>query len=925
MSSKVTVDGRSPLNTGPHDPVTINLAFGVVEDSQPIARMEKMKDKVNWKKVNLERYCELTDQRISALGCQGFENIHPNILVSRLNEILLDSAYESQEAPRKAKKRVIGKPWSRELMPYIKASKAAHYEWKQAPEDLACNAKRKAAKRQLRSAQRKLIANRREEEQQRIMETEEYDREDFFKLVARRRKDVLCTATVHFQNPVTCQLDGWKNYFQELATPTMSMENDHNQLQLHILDDLTYHSAPLDPVTQQTVGKHVTSLKNGKAADVYGLTSEHLKYAAPVAIEAITQVTNNTLHSGTLVPQFKHGIITPVLKPGKTPTNPDSYRRITVGSQIGKVVEKELTRRLRDILDTCQNPLQFGFTEGCSPSTCALIVTEAIGEALDNGENLYITYMDVRKAFDTVCHSSMLLSMYDQGVGGTLWKTFRDMYNNITAQVKLQGHLSENLEELQGIRQGGISSTELFKGKTNYLLQKAGTHRLAYRIGIHPVGAPTTADDTALISSSHYGAQTLIGIAQVDAEAHRYSFNEKKTKVMVVNKQRSTIEPLLKLNETLIGTSEQERHLGLERTSDSSAKATVLSRIKEGRRSAYRLAGAGLYGLNGVGPGVTFQMLKIYIVPILTYGLEALILHDKEYQLLEVFYKSLLRRIQHLPENTATPAVYLLLGAIPIEGQIHIKMLTFFCNILRRTGTVEYSVIQRQLAIKDLNSNSWVTQIRTVLAKYNLPSAYVLLRSTPTRNQWKEQVAKAVNAYWMEELRIKASTMKTLEYLDLNICQAGHLHSVWSHNSDPKAAHMATVKVRLIVQRYPLGYSHYAGKGKQKLCALCSQSEETVVHFLLDCPTTACVREKCLYKIHAYLRENEVTGVKTEKDMLNLILMTSTIVRPHLVPRMEELSRRLVYRLHCRRSGLLGVANSKKDSVVVHTKGGPVR
>ena len=83
------------------------------------------------------------------------------------------------------------------------------------------------------------------------------------------------------------------------------------------------------------------------------------------------------------------------------------------------------------------------------------------------------------------------------------------------------------------------------------------------------------------------------------------------------------------------------------------------SRIKEARRTIYCLAGAGLHGYNGVGPLVALYMLKVYVLPIFTYGLEAGILKNEEYQKLEHFYKSVLRKIQHLPENTASPAIYL--------------------------------------------------------------------------------------------------------------------------------------------------------------------------------------------------------------------------------------------------------------------------
>lgn len=46
--------------------------------------------------------------------------------------------------------------------------------------------------------------------------------------------------------------------------------------------------------------------------------------------------------------QFKKGIVTPILKPEKPAKDPNSYRRITVNSIIGKIVEKEMLIRTQD-------------------------------------------------------------------------------------------------------------------------------------------------------------------------------------------------------------------------------------------------------------------------------------------------------------------------------------------------------------------------------------------------------------------------------------------------------------------------------------------------------------------------------------------------------------------------------------------------
>ena len=106
--------------------------------------------------------------------------------------------------------------------------------------------------------------------------------------------------------------------------------------------------------------------------------------------------------------------------------------------------------------------------------------------------------------------------------------------------------------------------------------------------------------------------------------------------------------------------------------------------------------GAGLHGLTGVGPEVGRFIYLTYVLPRLTDGLEAVILSEKDIATLEIHLKTFLRYIQHLPKSTATPALYLLAGVLPVEAVVHIKTLTFFVSLITRLHSVERQIVERQ-------------------------------------------------------------------------------------------------------------------------------------------------------------------------------------------------------------------------------------
>jgi hypothetical protein len=273
-----------------------------------------------------------------------------------------------------------------------------------------------------------------------------------------------------------------------------------------------------------------------------------LKYASPKVIPVLTHLLNTIFERGDLPSQLKIGLVTPVHKKGKCPKNPDNYRRITVNSILGKILEKNMLTTTKAKLNPQQNPLQFGFTEKISSTHCALIITECIAEAKDNKDLLRVVFMDAKKAFDVVWHDAILTNLQQQGIKGNLWNLYNSMYTDSKACVKLGNSISAHFTEHQGIRQGGLTSADLFKARSNGILNRLSELPHSMKIGCIPVGAPTTADDMALLSTSRIGAQVQLKLAEADAKNLRYCYSGTKTRAQVIHAPSKHLEPPLTLS-----------------------------------------------------------------------------------------------------------------------------------------------------------------------------------------------------------------------------------------------------------------------------------------------------------------------------------------------------------------------------------------
>ena len=91
-------------------------------------------------------------------------------------------------------------------------------------------------------------------------------------------------------------------------------------------------------------------------------------------------------------------------------------------------------------------------------------------------------------------HEELLYNLYQHGVSDDLRLLYRSLYTKMSSQVKWDGKCSEVFHEAQGVWQGGIPSTELFKARCDPLLWDLEKSMLGYSIGLVDVSAPTCAD-----------------------------------------------------------------------------------------------------------------------------------------------------------------------------------------------------------------------------------------------------------------------------------------------------------------------------------------------------------------------------------------------------------------------------------------------
>ena len=773
------------------------------------------------------------------------------------------------------------------------------------------------------------------------METSDHDQKQFFRLIkSQRNVKQNFTAKIKYDNRTWEGEEvgeGFATYFEELARPKEdpSFDEAHRlstELKVNLLEEIKlndhYQSPPIIHTDENVILKAIASLKNRKAADKFSITAEHLKHASKSIAGPITSIVNKIQTSCTVPPMFKSGVVTPILKKGKIMFNPDHYRRITVTPITSKLLEKVVNPSILIPLSIKKSLMQRGFCQGSSSANAAFLLTEAIANAADNNDPLYVTMLDASKAFDVVNHAALMESLHDLDVVGNHWLLMKDWYHGMSSQVKWNGTLSRLIKEGQGLRQGGGLSAGQYVTYTNKALINLEESDLGYRIGTEYVGCPTCADDTALVHSNAIDMQIAINRCHQFSTRQRFGFSVTKTKILVYDERTKAIpdRSIWNLNKRPLEAVTKQEHLGIIRNSSNIRFSMCDERIQDGRRAAYSLFGAGFHGLNGLNPKTSVRIWKTFVVPRLIHGLEVLVYDEKQVEKIETYQRTTMKQLQHLPPCCSNSVTYLLAGITPIIAELEKRTLTTFVRFIKDKNSAEFHVIRRQLAIKDLTSKSWTTHVRKLLQKFNLPSAFELLITTPTKDKWKAIVKEAVKNFYLDILVKEAMLQSSAKYINFNTCRLTAAHNIWG-TVKPSARDVtrAMVKAKLLSGTYNLEGKRALFKkaGNAGLCPLCRDAIESREHFLVICSSLDEARAPYLNSLRITLERNH-SKLAVSAIFRSPKLLTRTILDPSYCVHGEEsleeaehLTRRLVFALHVQRTAL--IAPALADNPVTRT------
>ena len=128
-----------------------------------------------------------------------------------------------------------------------------------------------------------------------------------------------------------------------------------------------------------------------------------------------------------------------------------NYRTIALISHASKVLLRVIQRRL-EVFHIPELPIeQAGFRRGIG-------TRDRIANPREHERDLYMCFIDYKKAFDCVDHERLWVIPRDMGVPVHLIVLLRRLYTNQEATVRTEFGQTDNIDIGKGVRQGCILS-----------------------------------------------------------------------------------------------------------------------------------------------------------------------------------------------------------------------------------------------------------------------------------------------------------------------------------------------------------------------------------------------------------------------------------------------------------------------------------
>ena len=224
----------------------------------------------------------------------------------------------------------------------------------------------------------------------------------------------------------------------------------------------------------------------------------------------------------------------------------------------------------------------------------------------NHNDKIYASFVDFRKAFDSVCHNGLLhIKLLQINLAGSFYNLIKSLYSKSSCSIKIDQYQTRPFQYARGVRQGCILSPLLFKLVPN------GTK----------LSALLYADDLIILSRYKTGLQNCLNALASYCNTWMLSINPKKTKIIVFQKRaKNCSEQTFYIENQAIDVVQDYTYLETKISSSGNLKIS-LDHLKE--KALHALFSLRRHAnFSKLKPSLACKIFDTLISPILLYNSE---------------------------------------------------------------------------------------------------------------------------------------------------------------------------------------------------------------------------------------------------------------------------------------------------------------
>jgi hypothetical protein len=473
----------------------------------------------------------------------------------------------------------------------------------------------------------------------------------------------------------------YKDLFNSSNFPDPQRDKEEEEELKKLIDEYKKNNPNDDEIKikEDVLEKIIKNLKNGKATGFSGVSNEMLKNGwNKITSTVLKQMYEWMINTGSIPKLFNISILKPLIKDeSKASDNLNNLRPLSISDIYTNVFEKLLLLEVQ--IDHPDHDKQFGFRANASCGHANFILSEIVKINKSRNKATYIISIDASKAFDRVGRNKLWITMFKMKIRPKIIIALKNYYSEFLIIVNNGNDFAAPFNTSYGVKQGGCISPELYKLYGEPLAIAITLLCMGVKIKNVRIDILMYADDIILVANDINEAQTMLDVVTEFSSTNQVKFNPDKTHMLVFNKITNDEDELYLCGERIV-KSNSIKYLGVMVNSNFENIEHIEKRRKAVYASMTNLITTGILN-NEMNVHTKLKMFKIYLKPLLYYGVESINISENEIKILTRIEGNVIKQLLNISKHCETKLLYAALDIELVSESILKQQYKFFKRI----------------------------------------------------------------------------------------------------------------------------------------------------------------------------------------------------------------------------------------------------